>query len=100
MKRVLIVLLLLFVSTTAIPSVSVSGPSLNQKNATVAVEKVSINTGSEQDLTTVPGIGPQTAMKITEYRKKNGPFKSVDELTNVAGIGEKSIKKIKKYLSL
>ena len=52
---------------------------------------VNINTASEAQLESLPGIGPSTAGKIVAERTANGPFKSIDDLTRVAGIGEKKL---------
>ena len=46
------------------------------------------------------GIGEKKARAIISYRKKNGPFKSIDDLKKVDGIGEGLIKKNKRYMSL
>lgn len=39
------------------------------------------------------GVGPKTAAAIVDYRKKQGPFKSVDDLAKVNGIGPALIEK-------
>lgn len=61
-------------------------------------KSININTASADELTRLPGIGPKTAEKIIEYRKKFGKFKSVDELIEVKGIGEKKLEKIKQLI--
>jgi len=45
------------------------------------------------------GIGEVKANAIVAYRKKNGPFKSIDDLTNVKGIGEGLLKNNRKLMS-
>jgi len=45
------------------------------------------------------GIGEKKARAIVAYRKKNGPFSSIDDLANVKGMGEGLIKKNKRYMS-
>ncbi len=50
------------------------------------IEKVNINTASAEQLTTLPGVGPELAARILEYRQKSGAFKSVAELMNVKDI--------------
>ena len=42
-------------------------------------------------MTGLKGIGPVLAKSIVEYRRKNGPFKSVEELVRVKGIGLKKL---------
>ncbi|MEW6032298.1 MAG: helix-hairpin-helix domain-containing protein [Bacillota bacterium] len=51
--------------------------------------KVNINTASQAELETLPGVGPSIARRIIEYRLQNGPFRALEELMNVSGIGEK-----------
>ena len=55
---------------------------------------VNINSATEQELQSLPGIGPATASKIIEYRNTNGPFSKIDELKNVSGIGDKKFESI------
>ena len=56
---------------------------------------VNINTASQSELETLPGVGPAKAKAIVEYRKQHGNFKSVEELKNVKGIGESIFAKMK-----
>ena len=49
----------------------------------LGLSAVDLNTASEQDLESLPGIGPSTARSIVAAR----PFKSVDDLKTVKGIG-------------
>ena len=62
--------------------------------------KVNLNTASVQQLTTLPGVGPQLAARIVEYRQKSGTFRSTQELMNVKGVGEKNFAKIEAWLSV
>ena len=58
-------------------------------------QKVNINTASQTELETLPGIGTSTALKIIEYRKEKGKFKNIEDIKNVKGIGENKYNKIK-----
>ena len=55
-------------------------------------EKVDINTGSLKELESIPGIGFIIAQKIINYRKDNGPFKTLEEIQNIKGLDFQSIK--------
>ncbi|MCL2025009.1 MAG: ComEA family DNA-binding protein [Coriobacteriia bacterium] len=52
---------------------------------------IDINTASESELQTLPGIGPATSEKIVSDRTVNGPYRSVDDLMRVSGIGAKKV---------
>ena len=60
--------------------------------------KININTATEEELDTLPGIGPSTAAKIIDYRKENGKFKSIEEIKEVRGIGDAKYEKIKELI--
>lgn len=60
--------------------------------------KININTASQTELENLPGIGPSTALKLIEYRKENGKFKSIEDIKNVKGIGESKFSKIKNLI--
>ena len=55
-------------------------------------EVININTADKETLMTVmKGVGEKRAEAIIDYRKKNGPFKSVEDLANISGIGQSII---------
>ncbi len=58
---------------------------------------VDVNTAAAKELEELPGVGPSTAEKIVEYRRRHGSFKSVNELEEVPGIGPKTLEKIKPF---
>ncbi|EWM13016.1 ComEA family DNA-binding protein [Kutzneria sp. 744] len=49
--------------------------------------KINLNTATQTDLETLPGVGPTMAQRILQWRTKNGRFQSVDQLREVDGIG-------------
>lgn len=61
---------------------------------------ININKATETELETLNGIGPSLALKIIEYREKNGKFKTVDDIKNVPGIGENKFNNIKDYIDV
>ena len=60
--------------------------------------KVNINTASESELMTLPGIGKSKAEAITEYRKKAGGFSCIEDLMKVPGIKEGTFERIKEQI--
>jgi len=71
------------------------GPPAAGAQATTGSRLVNVNTADEQELDTLPGVGPSLAARILEYRKKNGPFSSVEDLDNVEGIGPSRVDSLK-----
>ena len=66
----------------------------------MALAAVNINTATEQELQSLPGIGPAKAKQIVDHRKANGNFKTIDDLKNVKGIGDKTFDKFKGQLAI
>ncbi len=62
--------------------------------------KVDLNTATQEQLDSLPGIGPATAKRILEYRATNGNFKKIEDLMNVKGIGEKKFLKLKDLVTV
>lgn len=65
-----------------------------------STEKINLNTATEEQLQSLPGIGPSSAKNILEYRNKAGKFNRIEEIINVKGIGEKKFQKIKDRLTI
>lgn len=60
---------------------------------------VNVNTADEAQLRTVKGLGEAKARAIVEYRKQNGPFRSLDDLAKVPGFGAKTVDAIRNDLT-
>lgn len=50
---------------------------------------VSLSAATEQQLDTLPGVGPVLARHIIEFRTQHGGFSSVEQLRQVTGIGDR-----------
>lgn len=57
-----------------------------------------LNTANQEELESLPGIGPAKAADILAYREINGPFATLEDLANVTGIGEATIDNLRDYL--
>ncbi len=62
--------------------------------------KININTATQTQLETLPGIGKSTALKIINYRKEKGNFKSIEDIKQVGGIAENKFNKIKDLIEV
>jgi competence protein ComEA len=62
--------------------------------APMAMAGVNVNTASQSQLESLPGIGPSKANAIIEYRVANGAFTSLSGLDAVPGIGPATLKKL------
>lgn len=57
--------------------------------------RININTASQAELCSLPGIGDTRAQAIIAYREANGAFESVEAIQNVSGIKSGTYEKIK-----
>ena len=74
---------------------------VTQSNETLAsMDKININQADAKTLTTLKGVGKDRAVKIIEYREKNGPFQKIEDLMKVKGIGKKIFEQNKDVLSV
>ena len=65
----------------------------NSSKKQAQLGNIDINTATEKELTTVPGIGHVMAARIIAAR----PFRSADDLKRVSGIGDKKYTQIRPY---
>jgi len=65
-----------------------------------SVGKININSATQEQLISLPGIGETIAQKIIAYRRDNGKFKSVYDLLSVSGIGDKKLNELLDYITV
>jgi len=75
------------------PHSSPVGMSRSHAKEKTPLGEIDINTATEKELTTVPGIGHVMAARIISAR----PFRSADDLKKVSGIGDKKYAQIRPY---
>jgi len=73
---------------------------LAQQGKTAPGEKVNLNTATQEQLQTLPGVGPAIAQRIIEHRNKNGKFNRIEDILNIKGVGEKIFQRIKDRLTV
>jgi len=79
------------------PQPTMSPPTTPSAMLSVEAEsKVNINTASQSELETLPGIGPSKAQDIIENR----PYSSIEGIKKVPGIGEATFQKIKDLITV
>jgi competence protein ComEA len=61
---------------------------------------VDLNTATQAQLESLPGIGPSLATAIIRERERRGGFKRVDELRDVRGIGDKRFEDLKPLVAV
>lgn len=78
--------------------------SLAVSSAVFAVQTgqpVNVNTADAQAMAdNLNGIGIRKAEAIVEYRKANGPFKTLEDLKNVKGVGDATVANNEKLILL
>ena len=56
--------------------------------------KINVNTADNDDLQSLPRIGPKTASRIIEWRKDHKPFQRLEDLLEVKGIGPATLQRL------
>ena len=87
----------------------VTVPEISDPNSTVPTRQnssskssgglVNINSASESELISLPGIGAATAKKIIDYRETNGAFIEIEDIKKVRGIGESKFQSMKDLIT-
>src|SRR6266702_1296677 len=79
--------------STPIAANNPAGSRKSHAKEKTSLGRIEVNTATEKELTTVPGIGHVMAARIIAAR----PFRSADDLKKVSGIGDKKYAQIRPY---
>jgi len=63
-------------------------------------QPININTATIAQLETLPGIGPNTANAIVNFRNRSGPFRRLEDLLAIKGISKSKLEKLRPYVSI
>jgi len=75
--------------------------TINQTaSSTEQNEKVKINYATQEEIETLPGIGPSKAQTIIKYREENGLFQTMEDLLDISGIGEKTLENMEDNIQI
>lgn len=78
---------------------AVSVVSEGRRNVAQPVS-ININTASEAELRSLPGIGPVTAKRIISFRETHGGFRNTEDIMKVKSIGEKKFENIRQFITV
>jgi comEA protein len=98
-----LLLLCLLVANTAffpLDSVKKDPPKSIPQTRPAQGSKVNINRATLEELQALPGIGPAMAKRIVDYRKKNPPFRRVEDLLIIRGISKAKLDKLRDRVKL
>jgi competence protein ComEA len=84
-----------------VPKESQSAPTTETGTGTSgAPGLVNVNSATNAELETLPGIGEVIAQAIVDHRTENGPFSSVEQLVDVSGIGDATLENIRELVTV
>lgn len=69
------------------------------ENHSPTLSQINLNTASQTELESLPGIGAAKAQAIIEYRA-HSPFRSVNDLDQVKGIGPKTLEQLRPLVTV
>jgi competence protein ComEA len=65
-----------------------------------AAALVNLNSASEEQLQTLPGVGPSRAKAIVAFRAAHGGFTSVSQLMRIKGFGRAMLQRLRPLVTI
>lgn len=93
----------IFVTRSAMPEESLrTEPQMptSQSAESNNNKSININTATQKELESLPGIGKTLAQRIIEYRMSVALFRKPEDLRNVKGITKKKFEHLKPYITV
>ena len=87
----------------AVPPGPVHGGESGEVAAVTAPEPrapVALNSATATELERLPHVGPTTAARILEHRRRHGPFTTLESLTQIKGIGPRTLERLRPLVVL
>ena len=75
-------------------------PASTSAQKTLPSQPINLNTATIAQLETLPGIGPNTAKSIVDFRNHSGPFQHVEDLLAIKGISKSKLEKLRPYVTV
>lgn len=98
-------IVLLFVSSVVFIGISISyiakhSPRFKNYFSDISseendIKKINLVKASQDELIALPGIGPELASRIIEYRQTRGGFKTIEDIKKVKGLGNRKFELLK-----
>ncbi len=82
------------------PHVQFSSRRMRPRSQRRPAESININAAGEEELRSLPGIGPARARAILEYRRTHGNFSNINELENIPGIGSATVARLRERVRI
>ncbi|MGI9629047.1 MAG: ComEA family DNA-binding protein [Longimicrobiales bacterium] len=79
---------------------SASSLSAAASRSEVVSSTVRLNSATQEQLESLPGIGPVLARRIVEFRDVRGGFEKADELLEVSGLGPTTFARLRGLISV
>jgi|HubBroStandDraft_6_1064221.scaffolds.fasta_scaffold02512_5 competence ComEA-like helix-hairpin-helix protein len=77
-----------------------ASPAIAPAQKAPPAKPINLNTATIDQLEQLPGVGPVTANDILQFRKKSGPFRSVNDLLAIRRITKARLEKMRPYITI
>lgn len=73
-----------YISSDAGQNIILEDSSSSLNGSSKNINLININSATQAELESIPGIGPSTALKIIQYRTENGKFNDINDIKNIS----------------